>query len=59
MLRGEGRIIVQKDGDGRKRKVLVYIPLDIANDSQFPINENTQASVTLNPINSTLSISFG
>lgn len=59
MLLGKGRVIVQKGDDGRKKKVLVYIPLDIANDSQFPINENTEASVTLNPRNSTLSISLG
>jgi len=41
VLEGECRIIVQ--GDGKVKKVLIYVPLDIARDSQFPFTETTDA----------------
>lgn len=46
MLTGEGRVIVQRDAD-RPTKVLVYVPLDVARDSQFPFQESTAVNVSL------------
>jgi len=48
MLKGKCRIIVQKRGDNIS-KVLIYIPLDIARDSQFPYKENTTANLEVTP----------
>lgn len=57
MLTGLGRIIVQRDpSGGRKRKVVAYIPLDIANDSQFPFQDNTEVSVSVEPKKKTMTI---
>jgi hypothetical protein len=57
MLSGLGRIIVQKDSSGmRKRKVVAYIPLEIANDSQFPFEENTEVTVNVEPKKRTMTI---
>ena len=50
MLTGLGRIIVQRDPSGtRKRKVVAYFPLEIANDSQFPFEKNTEVNIKVEP----------
>jgi len=47
VLKGRCRIIIQ-DGELPK-KVLIYIPLDIAKDSQFPFKKSENASIEVSP----------
>jgi hypothetical protein len=44
MLSGAGRIIVQREDD-RAVKVLVYVPIDVARDSQFPFQDSGPVNV--------------
>lgn len=43
VLEGKGRIIIQ--GEGRIRKVLIYIPQPIARDSQFPYRKTRNVHI--------------
>ena len=54
MLKGIGRIIIQ-DGE-RPKKVLVYIPQDIAKDSQFPFTESAVVNIVVDAENKRLII---
>ena len=47
MLTGLGRVIVQKSDTGKISKVLIYVPTDVAKDSQFPYEESAEAKVTV------------
>lgn len=50
MLKGKCRIIIQKNaGLGKIFKVLVYIPTDLARDSQFPFKASGEATVEIMP----------
>jgi hypothetical protein len=50
LLKGKCRIIIQKDSkSGKIFKVLVYIPTDLARDSQFPFKESGEATVEIKP----------
>lgn len=53
VLRGEGRVIVQREAD-RAVKVLVYIPLDVARDSQFPFQDSGPVNVRVESKEGTL-----
>jgi hypothetical protein len=44
MLEGEGRIIVQGEAD-RPTKLFVYVPVEIARDSQFPFHGSGPVSI--------------
>ena len=48
MLKSQCRIIIQKDENGRIRKALIYVPLEVANDSQFPFGESVVATIDVN-----------
>jgi len=54
VLKGKCRVIVQ-DG-GSPKKVLIYVPLDIARDSQFPFKKNEDASITVSPLDGKITI---
>jgi len=50
MLKGKCRIIIQKTAEsGKILKALLYIPTDLARDSQFPFKESGEATVEINP----------
>jgi hypothetical protein len=53
VLSGEGRIIVQRDED-RAVKVLVYVPIDVARDSQFPFQDSGPVNVRVDSKDGTL-----
>jgi len=44
MLEGEGRIIVQGQPE-RPTKLFVYVPVEIARDSQFPFRRSGPVSI--------------
>lgn len=46
-LEGTCRIIVQNGP--RPKKVLIYIPLELARDSQFPFKKTTVARIRVTP----------
>lgn len=48
MLSGVGRVIVQGEA-GKMAKVLVYVPLDVAKDSQFPFQDSGPVNVWVDP----------
>jgi len=47
VLEGKCRIIIQNGN--RPKKVLVYIPLEIARDSQFPYKKSCEAQINVKP----------
>jgi len=47
VLEGKCRIIIQ-DGD-RPKKALIYIPLEIARDSQFPYKKSCEMRIKVKP----------
>jgi hypothetical protein len=52
-LEGTCRIIVQNSN--RPRKVLIYVPLEIARDSQFPYKSTSEAHIKVEP-NGTITV---
>ncbi len=57
MLAGQGRLIVQGDDD-RPSRAFIYLPVEVARDSQFPFKEgNCQVQVEIDLKTKGLSIS--
>ena len=56
MLSGQGRLIVQGDVD-RPSRAFIYLPVEVARDSQFPFKGNCQVHVSVDLQNKGLSIS--
>ncbi len=50
MLEGEGRIILQGEPE-RPTKLFVYVPVEIARDSQFPFRRPGPVLVRIDPRN--------
>ncbi len=47
MLSGQGRLIVQGEAD-RPARAFIYLPVEVARDSQFPFKGNCQVQVSVN-----------
>jgi hypothetical protein len=58
MLSGTGRLIVQGDPE-RPTRAFVYLPIDVARDSQFPAGGNRNVHVELDTATNSIRISFG
>lgn len=56
MLSGQGRLIVQGDVD-RPSRAFIYLPVEVARDSQFPFKGNCQVQVSVDLQTKGLSIS--
>jgi len=56
VLSGEGRIIVQSEAN-KPVKVLVYVPLEVARDSQFPFHNSGPVNVWVDSVGGKLLIS--
>lgn len=56
MLKSQCRIIIQKDENGRIRKALIYVPLEVANDSQFPFRESAAGTIDVSLSKKTITV---